>query len=225
MAKILLATAHEAVGQHFVGILILDGHTFAMCHFGNDVEMALRTDVPDLIIADVDLPGLDAFGLVETLQDVCAVRPISPLVMRSNPDYGGEHKFVCMGGGEAPEDLRALVRAKLASAETDIDMPRLDGLVLLHRMRAEKDFKGIPVIMMPAHATGGDEAAAGLVLGANDYVRKPFDWRELGARVKAQIRVREVAKLTANSDEGTKAHKSLEQIDYLVHGSRTWSRR
>jgi signal transduction histidine kinase len=36
-----------------------------------------------------------------------------------------------------------------------------------------------------------------LSLGANDYVRKPFDWLELSARVQTQIRVREVAHLTA----------------------------
>jgi len=80
---------------------------------------------------------------------------------------------------------------------TDIDMPQLDGLGLLQRMRAEKDFRDIPVIMMTAHATGAEEAAEGLDLGANDYVRKPFDWRELSARVQAQIRIREVSQLTA----------------------------
>ena len=42
---------------------------------------------------------------------------------------------------------------------TDIDMPQLDGLGLLQRMRAEKDFRDIPVIMMTAHATGAEEAA------------------------------------------------------------------
>ena len=80
---------------------------------------------------------------------------------------------------------------------TDIDMPRLDGLGFLKRMRAEKDFRDIPVVIMTAHATGAEEAAEGLDLGANDYVRKPFDWRELTARVQAQIRTREVARLTS----------------------------
>ena len=73
--------------------------------------------MPDLIIADVDLPGLDAFALVETLQKICGGRPIPPLVMRSNQDDDEEQQFVWMGETEAPEDLRALVRARLAAAE------------------------------------------------------------------------------------------------------------
>ena len=250
MAKILLATAHESVRQQYVDVLILDGHTFVMRETGDGVKMALREGLPDLIIADVDLPGLDAFELVETLQEICAGRPIPPLVMRSNQDGEEEQKFVWLGGSDAPEDLRALVRARLAAAEsgpkhgrilvvdddwslrkslqvrlekegyevitamdgqegldrlnempdivlTDIDMPRLDGLGFLQRMRAEKEFRDIPVIMMTAHATGAEEAAEGLDLGANDYVRKPFEWRELIARVQTQIRVREISQLTA----------------------------
>lgn len=248
MAKILLATAHESVKNGFVDVLALDGHSFEMCDTGESVKQALREGLSDLIIADVDLPGLDAFQLVESLQEICGVRPIPPLVMRSNQE--GEQKFVWVEEGEAPEDIRALVRARLAAAEagpkharilvvdddwslrkslqvrlekegydiitamdgeeglqrlkempdlvlSDIDMPRLDGLGMLQRMRAEKEYKDIPVIMMTAHATGAEEAAEGLELGANDYVRKPFDWRELSARVQTQIRVREVAHLTA----------------------------
>ena len=250
MAKILLATSFESVRKHFVDVLILDGHSFAMVDTGVGVKKALREGLPDLIIADVDLPGLDAFELVETLQEICGGRPIPPLVMRSNQEGEAEERFVWMGGAEAPEDLRALVRARLATAEagpkhgrvlvvdddwslrkslqvrleregydvitamdgeeglqrlqempdlvlTDIDMPRLDGLGMLQRMRAVKEFRNIPVIMMTAHATGAEEAAEGLDLGANDYVRKPFDWRELSARVQTQIRIREVSQLTA----------------------------
>jgi DNA-binding response OmpR family regulator len=67
MAKILLATSHEQVRQGFIDVLTLDGHTFAICDTGSAVKKALREGLPDLIIADVDLPGLDAFELVETL--------------------------------------------------------------------------------------------------------------------------------------------------------------
>lgn len=250
MARILLATRYERVRQHFVDVLTLDGHTFVIEDSGHGIELALREQLPDLIIADVDLPGLDAFELVDTLQKVCGDRPIPPLVMRSNVEGEEEDRLVWMGEADSPEDLRALVRARLAAAEasgkhgrilvvdddwslrkslqvrlekegyevisamdgeeglerlkempdlvlTDIDMPRLDGLGLLQRMRSQTDYKDIPVIMMTAHATGAEEAAEGLELGANDYVRKPFDWRELSARVQTQIRVREVAKLTA----------------------------
>ncbi len=67
MVKILLATAHESVRQRYVDVLILDGHTFVTCDTGEGVDQELRRRLPELIIADVDLPGLDAFALVETL--------------------------------------------------------------------------------------------------------------------------------------------------------------
>lgn len=247
MAKILLATAHESVRNHYVDVLALDGHSFVMCQNGEAVDRALLEGLPDLIITDVDLPGLDAFGLVETLQVVSKGQSIPPLVIRSNKE--GEDQFVWMGETEGPEDLRALVRARLAAAEcsgkhgrvlvvdddwnlrktlqvrlekegyevitaldgleglermgempdvvlTDIDMPRLDGLGLVQRIRANQDYADVPVIMMTAHATAAEEAAEGLDLGANDYVRKPFEWRELTARVHAQIRIREAARLS-----------------------------
>ena len=80
---------------------------------------------------------------------------------------------------------------------SDVDMPRLDGFGLLERMRSEPEYRDIPVIIMAAHARSAEEVSRGLGLGANDYVRKPFEWLELSARVQAQMRIREVSRLTA----------------------------
>ena len=80
---------------------------------------------------------------------------------------------------------------------TDVDMPRLDGLGFLRRMRAEPAYRDLPVIVMTAQAGRAEDAAQGLALGANDYVRKPFDWRELQARVETQLRVRNGYRLMA----------------------------
>ncbi len=223
-----------------------------MCRNGTEVEAALKRDLPDIVIADVDLPGLDAFELVGILTATAAGRAIPPVVMRSNETTsdGEDGHFVFMGGSDQPEDLRALVRARLAAADagpkhgrvlvadddwslrkslqtrlqsegyevltamdgleafdrlseqpdlvlTDVDMPGLDGLGLVQRMRSTPTLREIPAIIMTAHATGAEEAAEGLKLGANDYVRKPFDWLELSARVQTQLRIREVSRLTA----------------------------
>ena len=252
MPKVLLATEHQAVRQRFEEALSLDGHSFDLCRTGSEVEASLRRDLPDIVIADVDLPGLDAFELVGLLTSVAAGRAIPPVVMRSNESADEEEDghFVFMGGSDQPEDLRALVRARLAAAEagpvhgtvlvadddwslrkslqvrlqnegyevltamdgleaferlselpdlvlTDVDMPGLDGLGLVQRMRSTPSYREIPAIIMTAHATAAEEAAEGLKLGANDYVRKPFEWLELSARVQSQMRIREVSRLTA----------------------------
>ena len=71
---------------------------------------------------------------------------------------------------------------------TDVMMPRVDGLELLRRLRAEPTTAALPVIVLSARA-GEDAMLEGLGLGADDYVYKPFSARELLARVEAQVRL------------------------------------
>jgi DNA-binding response OmpR family regulator len=69
----------------------------------------------------------------------------------------------------------------------DLMLPGMDGLLVCQAMRADPATAGIPVIMLTAR---GDEAEriAGLELGADDYVTKPFSPKELVARVAARLR-------------------------------------
>ncbi|WP_162651913.1 response regulator transcription factor [Lentilitoribacter sp. Alg239-R112] len=66
----------------------------------------------------------------------------------------------------------------------DVKMPRVDGLTALKELRAKSN---VPVIMLTA-ATDVVDRIVGLELGADDYICKPVDLRELGARIKAHIR-------------------------------------
>ena len=72
-------------------------------------------------------------------------------------------------------------------AVLDIMMPVLDGLQVLKAMRAEGNTT--PVILLTAK-TQVDDKVHGLELGADDYISKPFDARELVARIKAAGRPR-----------------------------------
>jgi PAS domain S-box-containing protein len=82
---------------------------------------------------------------------------------------------------------------------TDVMMPSLDGFALLRQMRADPSLQDIPVIVLSARA--GEEAKIeGLRMGADDYIVKPFNGRELLARVSSildltQARRREAEKL------------------------------
>jgi two-component system phosphate regulon response regulator PhoB len=66
-------------------------------------------------------------------------------------------------------------------------LPDQTGLRLLARIRADRSFQGIPVIMLTAKSMEEDKLA-GLNTGADDYVTKPFSPRELLARAKALLR-------------------------------------
>jgi two-component system alkaline phosphatase synthesis response regulator PhoP len=66
----------------------------------------------------------------------------------------------------------------------DLMLPGMDGLEVCRALRAESD---VPIIMLTAKTTDEDKLA-GLGLGADDYVTKPFSPRELAARVRAVLR-------------------------------------
>ena len=71
----------------------------------------------------------------------------------------------------------------------DVMMPKLDGFEVLKRMRARGD--NTPVLMLTAKSEI-DDRVAGLDGGANDYLTKPFDTKELLARIRAMTRVTSV---------------------------------
>ena len=89
---------------------------------------------------------------------------------------GGEHLFDHLQA--EPFDLLLL----------DIMMPKVDGLQLLQKVKADPRYKDLPVLMIssmpPEEAT-----VRSLGLGAADFIPKPFRVRELLARVKAHLRV------------------------------------
>lgn len=66
----------------------------------------------------------------------------------------------------------------------DLMLPRLDGLDVARLIRKESN---VPIIMLTARAEEADRVA-GLELGADDYITKPFSPRELAARVRAVLR-------------------------------------
>ena len=75
----------------------------------------------------------------------------------------------------------------------DLMLPGLDGIELCRALRAQSD---VPIIMVTARVAE-DDRLAGLDLGADDYVTKPFSPKELAARVKAVLR--RAARLDAES--------------------------
>lgn len=66
-------------------------------------------------------------------------------------------------------------------------LPDQSGLRLLGRIRSDRNFSALPVIMLTAKSMEEDKVA-GLDQGADDYITKPFSPRELNARIKALIR-------------------------------------
>ena len=107
-----------------------------------------------------------------------------------SPDY----EVTAVADGEAA--LAAAERLRPDLILTDVMMPRLDGFELMQRLRADPELREIPVIMLSARA--GEEAKVeGLLMGADDYIVKPFSARELLARVATNIQLAQVRMQTA----------------------------
>ncbi len=84
-----------------------------------------------------------------------------------------------------PAALVSLKNLRPAVMILDIMLPGLDGLEILRRMRADKD----PTLVLMLTARDEDiDKILGLEMGADDYLTKPFNPRELTARVKALLR-------------------------------------
>lgn len=98
--------------------------------------------------------------------------------------------------GEAA--LKALIENPADLVVSDIKMPRMNGLELLERLRAQSD---MPVIMLTSKDDEADEAL-GLELGADDYITKPFSPTLLVARIRAILRrVTATAKATEETPD------------------------
>lgn len=145
---------------------------------GIDTPGADPVEKPDLIMVvddDEDIAGFVAFNL----------------------EVHGFEVVRARDGQEAIELMEQNRRPDLAVV--DWMMPRMDGVELTRRLRAEPLTSALPVIMLTAKGMTVDKVV-GLTAGVDDYLVKPFDTAELIARVSSTLRrnkeFREVSPLT-----------------------------
>lgn len=99
----------------------------------------------------------------------------------------GDAGFLCLRATDGEEALR-LVRAHDPDLLVlDVMMPRLDGHEVARRLKADVMWSRTPILMLTALASI-EHQVEGIEAGADGYLAKPFDLRELQARVKALVR-------------------------------------
>jgi DNA-binding response OmpR family regulator len=98
--------------------------------------------------------------------------------------YLNENGFEAESRSDGAGGLAALRASTFQAVILDVMLPDLDGFEVCRRIRAESD---VPIVMLTAR---GDETdrIVGLELGADDYLPKPFNPRELLARLRAVLR-------------------------------------
>jgi len=101
--------------------------------------------------------------------------------------YLGEQKFEVRAVRDAPEMDKHLSRERYDLLVLDLMLPGEDGLAICRRLRAAG---GAPAIIMLTAKGDEVDRIVGLEMGADDYLPKPFNPRELVARINAVLRRR-----------------------------------
>src|SRR3954465_15765278 len=133
-------------------------------------------------------------------------RPDLILVVDDDQDIAGfvefnlkVHGYDVIRARDGQDALEVMETKRPDLAVVDWMMPRMDGVELTRRLRAEPLPSALPVIMLPAQGMRVDKVV-GLTAGLDDYLVKPFDTAELIARVSSTLRrnkeFREVSPLT-----------------------------
>ena len=97
----------------------------------------------------------------------------------------------------------------------DVMIPKLDGISVCKKIRYALNISNIPILMISAKDTESDKIV-GLEMGADDYITKPFQIREVMARIKANLR-----KADLNSNIELNAQKNEDRENIIKVGDLT----
>jgi diguanylate cyclase (GGDEF)-like protein len=105
----------------------------------------------------------------------------------------------------------------------DVVLPGMDGFEIIKRLKENESSKDIPVIFITAKDKAEDEAT-GLLLGAVDYIRKPFNMPVVRARVKTQLDLRWKTRLLEQlvSLDGLTGIPNRRRVEEVIRGE--WKR-
>ncbi|MGC5029587.1 SpoIIE family protein phosphatase [Micromonospora sp. DT229] len=152
------------------------------------------------------------------------------LVVDDNPDLR-EHVARLLAqtwevttAADGVEALRLATQVTFDLVLTDVMMPRLDGFGLVAALRADPRTRYVPIVLLSARA-GSAEEVAGLSVGADDYLTKPFSGQELIARVRAnvelgQLRGQIIRRLRALADAAVAVNTARSTADVLQVAAR-----
>src|SRR6516165_5168466 len=141
-----------------------------------------RTELGSMGKTSSNDPGLRA----SSDRQVCVlVVEDDPALQRMILSYFGENNIRTLVASDREEMVRQLNDAVVNLLILDLRLGQEDGLDLLREVRSSSD---VPVIIITGHRRDDIDRVVGLELGADDYLTKPFNLRELLARVRAVLR-------------------------------------
>jgi signal transduction histidine kinase len=97
----------------------------------------------------------------------------------------------------------------------DVMMPKIDGYEVCHRLKTDENRKYIPVLMLTAKGEI-ESKVKGLEIGADDYLAKPFDYKELSARVKSLLTIKSAREKLVEEEKSVALDKMMDEVAHEI---------
>ncbi len=166
------------------------------------------------------IAGAESWPVPEALENPDLDQP-TLLIVDDNAELRGflrrvfAETYRVLEAGEGEAALELCRRHLPDLIVCDVMMPRMTGFEFLQALRKDPEIDFLPVILLTARSTAED-ALEGFDCGADDYLKKPFESRELEARVRATLdsRRRLKARWCGTSDRPSEAGQELKKSSF-----------
>jgi two-component system sensor histidine kinase/response regulator len=97
----------------------------------------------------------------------------------------------------------------------DVMMPKIDGYEVCRRLKNDENKKYIPILMLTAKGEV-ESKVKGLEIGADDYLAKPFNYKELSARVKSLLTIKASHEQLVEEEKSVALEKMMDEVAHEV---------
>ena len=102
----------------------------------------------------------------------------------------------------------------------DVMMPKLDGYEVCQRLKSNENTKYIPILMLTAKSEVEDKVK-GLDIGADHYLAKPFNYKELSARVRSLVAVKAAREKLVEEEKSKALERMMEEVEHEIRNPLT----
>jgi two-component system, sensor histidine kinase and response regulator len=102
----------------------------------------------------------------------------------------------------------------------DVMMPKIDGYEVCQRLKADEKTKYIPILMLTAKGEV-EHKVRGLNIGADDYMGKPFDYKELSARIKSLLAIKATHEKKVVEEKTGALEQMMDQVAHEIRNPLT----
>ena len=102
----------------------------------------------------------------------------------------------------------------------DVMMPKLDGYEVCQRLKSNENTKYIPILMLTAKSEVEDKVK-GLDIGADHYLAKPFNYKELSAKVRSLVAVKAAREKLVEEEKSKALERMMEEVEHEIRNPLT----